>query len=64
MAKRKKVRTKTVGHRKMEMTMQEFSKGALRSSSGQLVTKPAQAKVIGLSKQRKADQKKRRKSKK
>lgn len=51
---RTKIRTPT-GQRKMGKVMGEFSRRTLHSSSGDLVTKPAQAKAIGLSEGRRAE---------
>jgi hypothetical protein len=38
--------------KKMEQTMHEFAEGKLKSSSGDKVTNPKQAKAIGLSEAR------------
>lgn len=43
------------GTAKIKATMNEFRSGTLHSGSGQLVENPKQAVAIGLSQQRKAD---------
>lgn len=48
-------RVRPKGTRKISRVMGEFKRGTLRSSSGRKVTKPAQAKAIALSEQRRAD---------
>jgi hypothetical protein len=40
---------KSKGEKKVATVMREFSKGKLKSSSGQKVTKPSQAKAIATS---------------
>lgn len=46
------------GERKAAKVMREFHRGTLRSSSGEKVTKPSQAKAIATSEQRRARRKK------
>jgi len=69
MAKKKKVsheapkkKPAPQGKRKVEIVMEEFKEGKLKSGgSGKTVTNPQQAIAIALSEQRKADKKKRKK---
>lgn len=53
---------KTKGSRKMGDVLEEFQRGTLKSSSGDLVTNPKQALAISLSEQREFDKKRRRRS--
>jgi hypothetical protein len=43
------MKKKTKAQKKIGTVMREYSKGKLKSSSGQKVTKPAQAKAIAMS---------------
>jgi len=43
------MKKKTKGQKKVATVMREYSKGKLKSSSGQKVTNPAQAKAIAMS---------------
>ena len=43
------MKKKTKAQKKIGTVMREFSKGKLKSSSGQKVTNPAQAKAIAMS---------------
>lgn len=57
-------RTKVKGTRKVHKVMKEFKAGTLKSSSGQTVKSRKQAIAIGLSEQREADRKAKRRRKK
>lgn len=55
MANKPSTPTTTKGQNKVATVMKEYSKGDLKSSSGQKVTNPAQAKAIALSEARKRE---------
>lgn len=60
---KRKPHTKAGRRAKFSKVMREFKAGTLRSSSGQKVTNPAQARAIGISESGTPKRKRRRKSK-
>lgn len=63
--KKRSIKSTPKGKRKVEIIMEEFKEGKLKSGgSGQQVTNPKQAIAIALSEQRKSEGKKPRKKKK